>query len=122
MGVTNVKPSKQVIFISILLLSALSCGALQAQDLQSDAISLEGELIPGSDQKGTIGYINESDARIVINDNEFTLAPLVRHNGSQWNRHRLLKSLQKGDFIEYELSYERGEETRTLIRIDTATK
>jgi hypothetical protein len=122
MSINHSKLGKFEAFGLIVTFTFLGCGSLQAQELQTQPVSVGQALTLSSDRQGTIGHIDASGLRIVIDDTEHTLAPLVRHDGRQWNRDRLIQSLEQGDFIEYETTNGGGQQTPTLIRVDTVDR
>jgi hypothetical protein len=122
MSISRRKLGKFETFGLIVTFTVLGCGSLQAQEQPTQPVSIGEALTLGSDRQGTVGQIDESGLRIIIDDTEHTLAPLVSHNGRQWNRARLIQSLEQGDFIEYETTNGGGQQTPTLIRVDTVDR
>lgn len=111
------KHNKFVLVLSVALSALLFTGASNAErTIQTPVVVGAGEDNSG-EMAGVVNRVSEDGRTVVIDDQLVELAAVVRFNGASWSRERLVKQLDQGLKIYFEVDPEAKGSTLRIISI-----
>ncbi|GBO87551.1 MULTISPECIES: hypothetical protein [Marinobacter] len=112
------KRNKFVLVLSMALASLLFTGPSSSAErtIQTPLVVGAGEDNSG-ELAGVVNRVSEDGRAVVIDDQLVELAAVVRFNGASWSRERLVKELDEGLKIYFEVDPEAKGRTLRIISI-----
>ncbi|PPI82768.1 hypothetical protein KEHDKFFH_17750 [Marinobacter maroccanus] len=111
------KHSKFVLVLSMTLASLFFAGpSIAERTIQTPVVVGAGESNLG-ELAGVVNRVSEDGRAVVIDDQLAELAAVVRFNGAFWSRERLVKELDEGLKIYFEVDPEAKGKTLRIISI-----
>jgi hypothetical protein len=117
--------SKQLATALFFLFSVVSGLLIAGNSYSDDRIVETDELRADQPYQGTVNFVHQDSFEMVVDDQTFSLPPVLQFNDASWSREQVVQRIKQGDMVELELgdSAERFEDfSRTVHSINVINR